>query len=130
MRRSPCERSWVISRYKRTRMAEEVVSKGGLTNILLNSPFFNIIRPISPMYNNILSAIITILYVKIVMEIGQYIRVKYGEPELSRKFVHLAATSFVVFWPLFDSTHWGWRLNVTVPVIMSLRLLYKVRVLC
>ena len=112
-------------------MAEEasvVVSKGGLTTILINnSPFF---YPISPMYNNILSAIITILYVKIVMEIGQYIRVKYGEPELSRKFVHLAAASFVVFWPLFDSSHWGWRLNVTVPVIMSLRLLYKVRVLC
>lgn len=59
------------------------------------------------------------------MEIGAYIRVKYGVPELSRKFVHLSACSYVVFWPLFDSSHWGWRLNVTVPVVMSLRLLYK-----
>ena len=60
------------------------------------------------------------------MEIGTYIRVKYGVPELSRKFVHFCACSIVIFWPLFDPAHWGWRLNVTVPVVMSLRLLYKV----
>lgn len=59
------------------------------------------------------------------MEIGAYIRVKYGVPELSRKFVHLCACSCVVFWPLFDPGHWGWRLNAIVPVVMSLRLLYK-----
>lgn len=59
------------------------------------------------------------------MEIGLIIRVKYGVPELSRKFVHLSACSWLFFWPLFDSSHWGWRLNVTVPVVMSLRLLYK-----
>ena len=99
-------------------------SNGGLSNILLN---FNILStPLSPMYNNIYASIITILYVKIVMEIGAYIRIKYGVPELSRKFVHLCACQIVLFWGLFDVNHWGWRLNVTVPVVMSLRLLYKV----
>lgn len=62
---------------------------------------------------------------KTVLEIGTFIRVKFDVPELSRKFVHFAACSIVLFWPLFDVSHWGWRLNVTVPVVMSLRLLYK-----
>ena len=84
-------------------------------------------NPLSPVHNNVASALLTIIYVKLVMEIGAFIRVRYGAPELSRKFVHLSACSIVLFWPLFDSSHWGWRLNVTVPAVMSLRLLYKVR---
>lgn len=90
-----------------------------------NTPYV-VIPSLSPMYNNILAALLTILYVKTVMEVGNLIRVKYDLPELSRKFIHLCACSLVVFWPLFDSQHWGWRLNVTVPVVMSLRLFYKV----
>eukprot|EP00585_Thalassiosira_rotula_P000551 CAMPEP_0196163528 /NCGR_PEP_ID=MMETSP0910-20130528/48386_1 /TAXON_ID=49265 /ORGANISM="Thalassiosira rotula, Strain GSO102" /LENGTH=264 /DNA_ID=CAMNT_0041428485 /DNA_START=75 /DNA_END=867 /DNA_ORIENTATION=+ len=94
-----------------------------LSTILLRK---NIIpTPLSPITNNIASAVLTILYVKLVLEIGTLIRVKFGVPELSRKFVHFAACSIVMFWPLFDVSHWGWRLNVTVPVVMSLRLLYK-----
>lgn len=30
-----------------------------------------------------------------------------------------------MFWPLFDASNWGWRLNVTVPVVMTFRLFYK-----
>ena len=98
---------------------------GGLNHILVTS-LGVLSRPLSPMYNNIAAALITIIYVKTIMELATYVRVKYRVPELSRKFVHIAACSFVVFWPLFDSSHWGWRLNVTVPVVMSLRLIYKV----
>jgi len=53
------------------------------------------------------------------------IRIKFDLPEISRKFIHICACSYVVFWPLFDVDHWGWRLNATVPVVMSFRLLYK-----
>lgn len=79
-------------------------SKGRLNKFLLKSPLFSniITRPLSPIVNNILSALLTILYVKLIMEIGHLIRVKYDVPEFSRKFVHLAACSFVIFWPLFD----------------------------
>jgi len=59
------------------------------------------------------------------MELAHFIRVKYKIIELSRKFVHLAACSFAIFWPLFDSNHWGWRLNIIVSGVMTLRLLYK-----
>mmetsp|Transcript_28407 Transcript_28407/g.52423 ORF Transcript_28407/g.52423 Transcript_28407/m.52423 type:complete len:259 (+) Transcript_28407:107-883(+) len=104
-------------------MTEEAGGNRDLSSLLLH--YHLIQNPLSPMYNNIASALLTIIYVKLVMEIGAFIRVRYGVPELSRKFVHLCACSWVVFWPLFDSSHWGWRLNVTVPVVMSLRLLYK-----
>jgi len=100
-------------------------SHGGLNTLLLTH--FPTLQPLTPTQNNIYAALITILYVKIVMEIGALIRIKYDLAELSRKFIHLCACSLIVFWPLFDVDHWGWRLNVTVPVVMSVRLLYKVR---
>lgn len=104
---------------------QQTISTGGLNTLL--TTHFPTIQPLTPIRNNIYAAICTIIYVKIVMEVGSLIRVKFGLPELSRKFLHLCACSSLVFWPLFDSEHWGWRLNVTVPVAMSLRLLYKVR---
>jgi hypothetical protein len=108
-------------------MAEDGVVKtmGGL-NAILVTKLGLLQSPLSPVWNNVLSTLITIVYVKVALEIGSFVRVKYGVPELSRKFVHLCACSFVLFWPLFDVGHWGWRLNVTVPVVMSLRLIYKV----
>ena len=104
---------------------QQTISTGGLNTLL--TTHFPTIQPLTPIRNNIYAAICTIIYAKIVMEVGSLIRVKFGLPELSRKFLHLCACSSLVFWPLFDSEHWGWRLNVTVPVVMSLRLLYKVR---
>jgi hypothetical protein len=108
-------------------MAQDGVVKtmGGLNAILVTK--LGVLQsPLSPVLNNVISTLITIAYVKVALEIGSLVRMKYGVPELSRKFVHLCACSSVVFWPLFDAGHWGWRLNVTVPIVMSLRLLYKV----
>jgi len=84
-----------------------------------------IAKPLLPLHNNIASALLTVAYVKCVMEVSALIRVKYEQPEFSRKFLHVCACSYVIWWPLFDSNHWSWRLNVTVPFVMSLRLLYK-----
>lgn len=99
---------------------------GGGLNAILFTKLGILQRPLSPVMNNVYATLLTILYVKVVLEFGSYLRARYDVPEMSRKFVHLAACSFVIFWPLFDIGHWGWRLNVTVPVVMSLRLLYKV----
>ena len=97
---------------------------GGQLSVFLVSNSI-IAKPLSPLHNNVISALLTVAYVKCVMELGALIRCKYGQPELSRKFMHLCACSFIVWWPLFDTSHWGWRLNVTVPAVMSIRLLYK-----
>lgn len=105
----------------------------GLNSILVKLGLLS--HPLSPMYTNIAAALLTIIYVKAILEIAAYVRSRQNNNnassisssvEWSRKLVHFAACSYVLFWPLFDASHWGWRLNVTVPVVMSLRLLYKV----
>ena len=102
-------------------MAEDdTVSK--LSAFLLNH--YIISKPLSPLINNIAAALLTVAYVRGVMEVGAQIRTKYRQPELSRKFIHLSACSFVIWWPLFDTNHWGWRLNVTVPAVMIMRLVW------
>lgn len=107
-------------------MAEDdTVSRSGggqLSAFLLNH--YIISKPLSPLINNIAAALLTVAYVRGVMEVGAQIRTKYRQPELSRKFIHLCACSFVIWWPLFDTSHWGWRLNVTVPAVMIMRLVW------
>ena len=39
--------------------------------------------------------------------------------------MHIAAACLLCFWPLFDSDHPTWMLNVLVPVAMSIQLFYK-----
>jgi len=45
--------------------------------------------------------------------------------DISRKFIHVMAGCWILFWPLFDVTHWSWRLNILVPSVMSVKLFYK-----
>lgn len=78
-----------------------------------------------PLSNNIGGALLTVVYVKVVMEVAGVLRERFGKAEESRKFIHIAAASWIMFWPLFDVTHWSWRLNVLVPAVMSLKLFYK-----
>ena len=104
-------------------MVGNTSSSGQLSAFLVSHSI--ITKSLSPLHNNVASALLTVVYVKCVMELGALIRIKYGHPELSRKFIHLCACSAVVWWPLFDTSHWGWRLNVTVPACMAIRLVYK-----
>jgi dolichol kinase len=44
---------------------------------------------------------------------------------ISRKIVHIAAGSWLLFWPLFDQSHWTKFLNITPAFIWSVLLLIK-----
>ncbi len=82
---------------------------------------------LSPLWNNISCALLTVLYIKIVLDIASMIREKLGfNADISRKFIHICAGCWILFWPLFDVTHWSWRLNILVPSVMSVKLFYKV----
>jgi len=87
-------------------------------------PKSNYIILIPPLWVNISSALLTVLYLKVVMEIASFIRRKIGNT-ISRKMIHVCAGTMIVFWPLFDVTHWSWRLNILVPAAMSVKLFYK-----
>lgn len=52
--------------------------------------------------------------------------VKKGFPQdLSRKVVHVAAGSWLIFWLAYDSSHWTKYLNITAAFIWTILLLVK-----
>ncbi len=52
--------------------------------------------------------------------------VKKGFPQdLSRKVVHIAAGSWLIFWPLFDASHWTKYLNIAPAALWTILLLIK-----
>ena len=100
-----------------------------LLKLIQNIASFLGITTLSPLWNNIACALLTVLYIKIVLDIASMIREKLGlNADISRKFIHICAGCWILFWPLFDVTHWSWRLNILVPSVMSVKLFYKVRV--
>ena len=97
---------------------------GGLTLFLTKYTDYEL----KPLWNNIFSALITVIYVKIILEAAALIRDRLRNAYISRKFLHVGASCWILFWPLFDVQHWGWRLNILVPTVMSIKLFYKVSI--
>ncbi len=111
---------------------EKIISTGGLYHLLKEKYSIENSITQSPLGNNILASLLTVIYIKITMEIASLLRKLLpfvNGADVSRKFIHVCAGCWILFWPLFDVTHWSWRLNVLVPSVMSLKLFYKVRVL-
>lgn len=44
---------------------------------------------------------------------------------ISRKIVHISAACNILWWPLFDMSHWTWRLNSLVPTVYAVQLIYN-----
>ena len=82
----------------------------------------------NPVHRNVLCAIATVVYVKVVIGVCEWAvaspKIRLA-PKISRKCIHIAAGSWIVFWPFFAKEHWTWRLNVLVPVIYTVQLFVK-----
>lgn len=79
-----------------------------------------------PVHQNVLAAILTVLYVKAVVGACEaLVHREWLAPRISRKIIHVAAGCLIVFWPMFTQEHWTWRLNVLVPVIYAVQLFVK-----
>ena len=80
----------------------------------------------SPLTQNILAAIVTVVYVKAVIGFCDLaVDRKWLPSKVSRKVIHICAGSWIIFWPLFSREHWTWRLNILVPAIYSVQLFVK-----
>eukprot|EP00545_Synedropsis_sp_CCMP1620_P008188 CAMPEP_0119005970 /NCGR_PEP_ID=MMETSP1176-20130426/2037_1 /TAXON_ID=265551 /ORGANISM="Synedropsis recta cf, Strain CCMP1620" /LENGTH=217 /DNA_ID=CAMNT_0006957837 /DNA_START=32 /DNA_END=682 /DNA_ORIENTATION=+ len=78
------------------------------------------------LYGNLAAAAVTLIYVKLVIAICDYgVSERILAPDVSRKLVHLAAASLMIWWPLFDETAPSWRLNIFVPAVFSIQLFVK-----
>jgi hypothetical protein len=85
---------------------------------------------LSPLVNNIAASQVMVVAFKIAVEgIGRW-HSRFGQTMYTRQFCHILLSAGVVFWPLFDTEDWSWRLNALVPAVMMARFFYKVRVTC
>lgn len=44
---------------------------------------------------------------------------------ISRKLIHVAAGSWILWWPLFRIDHPSWRMNILVPAVYAIQLIVK-----
>ncbi len=74
---------------------------------------------------NSLVGLVEIGYIFIVIGLMDKLVARGFPADLSRKVIHIAAGSFVIFWPLFDATHWSRIFCVAMPFIWVLLFLSK-----
>jgi phytol kinase len=74
---------------------------------------------------NSVIGILEIVYIFIVIGIMDKLVANGFPADLSRKVIHIAAGSFVIFWPLFDPSHWSRLFCPAMPLIWVLLFLFK-----
>jgi phytol kinase len=75
---------------------------------------------------NVVALVAMFGYVKLVITAcDAAVTKKWLSSDLSRKLVHIAAGSSVLFWPLFDEGDWSYVLNTGVAVVMSAQFIAK-----
>jgi len=83
-------------------------------------------QSLDPFHQNVLAALATAVYVKVVVGCCDFgVSRQILAPKISRKCIHIAAGSLIIFWPCFNTDHWTWQLNVLVPVIYTVQLFVK-----
>ena len=79
----------------------------------------------SPELYNIFITVLGLVYVFGIVGLMDYAVKKGLAQDISRKIVHIAAGSWLIFWPLYDSTHWTKYLNILPAFIWTVLLLVK-----
>lgn len=95
-------------------------------NIIAVMPNFSSLFSDDPCTQNVIAAIVTVVYVKMVVGLCDFaVSRDVLAPRISRKCVHMAAGAWIVWWPFFHLGHWTWRLNVLVPAVYTVQLFVK-----
>jgi phytol kinase len=76
-------------------------------------------------FQNIIVTFAALIYVFGVVALMDYAVKKGFSQDLSRKVVHIAAGSWLIFWPLYNQSHWTKFLNITPALIWTILLLIK-----
>lgn len=97
----------------------------GLMTLLREFLFLDL----SPLANNIIASQLMVVVFKIALEGICRVYGRFGHSDYTRQLTHMLMSASVVFWPLFDTQDWSWRLNVLVPAALMSRYFYKGAVL-
>lgn len=79
----------------------------------------------NPVFQNIIVTIVAFIYVFGIVGLMDFFVKKEFPQDLSRKVVHLAAGSWLIFWLFYDSSHWTKYLNISPAFLWTLLLLQK-----
>ncbi len=74
---------------------------------------------------NAVVGVVEVIYIFVVIGVMDKLVTKGFPSDLSRKVIHIAAGSYVIFWPLYDPTHWSKAFCVLMPMIWVLLFLSK-----
>jgi hypothetical protein len=82
---------------------------------------------LTPFQNNLAATTCMVLYGKVALEMIAWLRQRFFLPaHITKQLVYLTISFSVIFWSLFDTSDWSWRLNAVFPTAMLVRFLYKV----
>lgn len=79
----------------------------------------------NPVLQNIIVTIGGLIYVFGIVALMDFAVKKGLAQDISRKIVHIAAGSWLIFWPLYNSEHWTKYLNIAPAFIWTVLLLIK-----
>lgn len=81
---------------------------------------------VPPWGQNCLAALVVLVYIKTIIAACDYLVLhKMLQPSDSRKVVHVAAGSWLLFWNFFDDSHWTWQLNIFVSAAFTFTMILK-----
>ncbi len=78
-----------------------------------------------PLYYNSIIAVLSLIYVFAVVGIMDAFVRKGFPQDISRKIVHIAAASWLLFWVFYDTDHWSCYFNILPAFVWFVLLLYK-----
>ncbi|GAB5367637.1 hypothetical protein AAMO2058_001247900 [Amorphochlora amoebiformis] len=78
------------------------------------------------LWQNVGAALVSVAMVLIAVPGCNYlVKKKKLSRDMSRKIVHISGSCWLVTWPYFDKSHWGWKLNIIVPACYVVMLIVK-----
>ncbi|MGQ4894239.1 MAG: diacylglycerol/polyprenol kinase family protein [Candidatus Njordarchaeia archaeon] len=80
---------------------------------------------LAPIIWNGIMTFIVLIYIMSVIKFMDVLVSKGFPQDVSRKIVHIAAGSWIIFWPLFDPSDWTVYFNIAVAVLWTLLFIVK-----
>jgi len=80
---------------------------------------------LDPLLWNIFVTFLVFVYIMSIIKIMDVLVTKGFPQDVSRKIIHIAAGSWIIFWPLYYGGHWSYVLNIAVAVLWTILFLVK-----
>ena len=91
----------------------------------MNIPFTIFGTDIDAIIWNAIAALIVFIYIMVIIKIMDIMVSKGFSQDISRKIIHIAAGSWIIFWPIFYPGHWSYTFNIIVALLWTLLFLQK-----